>query len=388
VTTYTYRMEDEASCVTAPASCPYRKGDLWKVTNSLGQSTETLAYDGAGRPLALRDANGVRTDIEYTLRGDIAARKTRGANNQSEADDRITRMVYWPTGQVRRVIDPDGSWTEYRYDEAHRLTGVSDNVGNTITYTLNAAGDRVGEQARDHAGNLRRSLTRAYNTLGQLQSQTDAYQRATTYTYDSSGNLDRTTDALQRVTDNDYDAIGRLRRTLQNATDGQDNAVETTFEYDALDNLTKVIDPNQLSTTYTYTGLGQLKRTQSPDTGTTSYSYDETGNRQSQTDARGVQTKYGYDALNRITSVIYPSDSSLNTSFIYDVAQPDCMTGETFLIGRLAKMADHSGSTVYCYDRFGQLVRKVQRTMGRTFVQRWHYAANGRLESMATPGGA
>ena len=239
-----------------------------------------------------------------------------------------------------------------------------------------------------HPTLLRRSLSRLYDTLGRLESQTDAYRHTTRFTYDNNDNLDITKDALLRETDNDYDALGRLKRTLQNATGGQANAPETKFEYDALDNLTKVIDPNQLSTHYVYNGLGELKSLQSPDTGTTGYSYDAAGNRESQTDARGVQTQYAYDVLNRITAVAYPSDGSLNTSYVYDVAQPDCTAGETFLIGRLAKMTDHSGSTTYCYDRFGQLTRKVQRTQGKTFALQWQYATNGRLQSMTYPDGS
>lgn len=388
VTTYQYRMADDPGCASQGGVCAWRKGDLWKVVNPLLQAMETLRSDGNARPLSVRNANGVVTDFEYDAAGRLTARKTRGTNDASEADDRIMRMTYWSTGEIKRITQSDGTWTEYSYDSAHRLTGVADHIGNAITYALDAAGERTGEETRDHTGNLRRSLTRLYNTLGQLESQTDAYEHATRFTYDNNDNLDITKDALLRETDNDYDALGRLERTLQNAAGGQANTVETKFVYDALDNLTKVIDPNQLSTNYVYNGLGELKTLQSPDTGTTSYSYDAAGNRQSQTDARSVQTQYVYDVLNRITAVTYPSDSSLNTSYVYDAAQPDCAAGETFLIGRLAKMTDHSGNTIYCYDRLGQLTRKVQRTLGKTFTLRWSYAANGRLQSMTYPDGS
>jgi hypothetical protein len=40
-------------------------------------------------------------------------------------------------------------------------------------------------------------------------------------------------------------------------------------------------------------------------------------------------------------------------------------------------MTDHSGSTVWCYDRFGQLTRKVQRVNNKLFTLRYAYAANG-----------
>ncbi|WP_162258708.1 DUF6531 domain-containing protein, partial [Lysobacter sp. Root96] len=61
ITTFTYYASDDASCASAPTTCPHRKGDLWKVTNALGQIVETLAFDGAGRPLSVKDANGVVT---------------------------------------------------------------------------------------------------------------------------------------------------------------------------------------------------------------------------------------------------------------------------------------------------------------------------------------
>lgn len=387
VMTFHYRMTDDPACANAPAQCAYRKGDLWKTVNALGQSREVLGRDGNARPRSVRDANGVITDFEYDAVGRLTARKIRGTDNASEADDRIESMTYWPTGEIKRITQPDGTWTQYSYDGAHRLTGVVDNVGNSVTYVLDAAGDREKEEVRDQNGSLRRSLTRAWNTLGQLASQTDAYGRTTGFAYDNGDNLDRTTDALQRVTDNDYDARGRLKRTLQNATGGQ-GAIETTFEYDVLDNLTRVVDPGQLSTTYTYNGLGELRSVRSPDTGTASFSYDAAGNRESKTDARDVTTTYGYDVLNRAIAVRYPSDASLDSTYVYDVAQPDCAAGETFLVGRVAKMTDHSGSTTFCHDRFGHLTRKVQRTQGKTFTTRWQYAATGRLQSMTYPDGS
>jgi RHS repeat-associated protein len=381
---YAYRMADDPGCATAPTTCAYRKGDPWKVTNALNHVSETLRRDGSGRTLSTKDANGVTTDFEYDARGRLIARKVRGTNDASEADDRIVRMVYTPEGLVERVIQPDGTATTYAYDGAQRLIGIADDEGNRVDYILNAAGDRTQEDTRDPTGTLRRALSWTYNTLGQVQAQTDAYGRSTGYAY-AGGNLDQTTDALGRVSDNTHDPLNRLTRTLQ---DMNGIAVDTRFEYDALDNLTKVTDPNGLNTTYGYNGFSDLTQLQSPDTGTTTYGYDSAGRRSSRTDARGVQVQYAYDALNRPTTVNYPADSSLNVTYQYDLAQGDCTAGETFLIGRLAKMTDGSGSTTYCYNRFGQMTRKVQRTQGKTLEMRWNYAANGRLQSMITPGGA
>ncbi|WP_187770819.1 RHS repeat domain-containing protein, partial [Cognatilysobacter lacus] len=302
IATYTYRMADAVGCDTAPTTCAYRRGDLWKVTNAKGQVVETLAYDGAGRPLSMKDANGVVTDLEYSARGWLTASKIRGADASSETDDVVTRMDYYPTGLVQKVTQPDGTWTAFEYDAAQRLTAVSNNVGDRVEYTLDNAGNRVKEDTKDASGNLRRTLSRVYNQLGQMQAANDAYGYATTMTYDASGNADIVKDAKGRLTDNDNDPLNRLVRTLQ---DTAGIKAETKFGYDALDNLTAVVDPKGLTTGYTYNGLGDLTKLVSPDTGTTAYTYDSAGNLKSKLDARGStkQATYAYDVLNRLTGV-------------------------------------------------------------------------------------
>jgi len=385
LTTYAYRMADEVTCASAPATCPYRKGDLWKVTNAAGQVGETVKYDGSGRPLQVKDPNSVVTDLEYDARGRLTARKVRGANDTVETDDLITRIDYWPTGLVKKVTQPDGGFTSYTYDAAQRLTGIADNAGNSITYTLNAIGQRTQEETKDPSAVLRRTLSKAYNTLGQLQTLTDAYSHGTGFTYDANGNLDQTTDALGRIADNNYDPLNRLSRTLQ---DMNGIAAETKFTYDALDNLVQVNDPKLLNTTYTYNGFSDLKQLASPDTGTTTYTYDSAGNRASQTDARSKVANYTYDALNRLTGVSYPAASTLNTTYTWDTTQAACQAGETFTAARLAKIVDGSGNTVYCYDRFGRIVRKVQTTNGKAFTMRYTWNASGQLTSTIYPDGA
>jgi len=383
LTTYTYYPSDDATCATSPTTCPHRKGDLWLVQDALGNISETLKYDGAGRVLSMKDANGVVTDFEYHSRGWLTARKVRGTDNSSEADDQITRIDYYPTGLVQKTTLPDGSYTSYTYDAAHRLTDITDGEGNKINYTLDNAGNRTKEDTLGTTGTVLRTLSRVYNQLGQLQTHKDAYDHGTGYVYDANGNTDTVTDALSRVTDNDYDPLNRLTKTIQDV--GGLN-VTTQFKYDAQDNLTEVVDPKNLSTKYTYNGLGDLKRLESPDTGVTDYTYDSAGNRQTQTDARGVTATYGYDALNRLVSVSYP-DSSLNVGYSYDTAATACVSGETFAAGRLSQITDGSGSTRYCYDRFGQMVRKMQTTAGQSLTVRYAYTQAGQLSGVTYPDG-
>ncbi|MCC8671707.1 DUF6531 domain-containing protein, partial [Xanthomonas arboricola] len=70
---FSYFSGDSAGCNSQSGLCAYRKGDLWKVTNALGQTTEYLAYDGAGRPLSIKDTNRIVTDYTYHPRGWLTA---------------------------------------------------------------------------------------------------------------------------------------------------------------------------------------------------------------------------------------------------------------------------------------------------------------------------
>jgi YD repeat-containing protein len=374
VTTFTYFDAEDPACAEAPTTCSFRRGDLKSVTSALGRTTHFLRYDGAGRLLESRDANGLVSTFTYTPRGWLASRTSGGLT---------TAITYTPVGDVESVSTPDGRSLTYTFDVARRLTSVRDQRGNRIDWTLDNAGNRTAENVKDASGTLRRTLTQQFNTLGRLSQSANAAGQATLYTQDANGNLDLASDPLNRTDDADVDALDRVTRQLQDVAGLN---VSTQFGYDALDQLTTVTDPKGLITRYANDGLGNLTKLESPDTGTTTYTVDAAGNRTGQTDARGVTVNYSYDALNRLTGISFPT-SSLNTAFVYDSAGT-CPAGETFGIGRLSAMIDASGSTRWCYDPLGRLTRKTQVTNGRTFTTAYAYDAQGRLSTQTLPSGA
>lgn len=369
ITRFQYRSADAPGCTEVPATCAWRKGDLWKTINPKGQVTEILAYDGTGRVRSVKDANGVVTDVEYNHRGWVTARKIRGLDDGTETDDRTLRIEYFADGAVKKTLQPDGSYLVFSYDPGQRLRGIADPSGNTITYHLNAVGQREREDTHDASGNLARTLSRVYNDLGQLESLVDADNHATGFEYDKEGRPTKTKDALLRETHREYDKLGRLVRVLQNATHATESA-QTQYVFDALDRVTEVVDPNDKRTFYEHNAYGDVLTLTSPDTGITRSTYDEAGRIRTRTDARGITATYTHDVLNRLVSVTYP-DSSRNVGYTYDIASENCLWGERFAKGRLSRMTDASGSTEYCYDRYGNITRKLQVTQGRTHVLRY-----------------
>ncbi|MHC1672848.1 RHS repeat-associated core domain-containing protein [Stenotrophomonas maltophilia] len=380
-TSYIYYPSNDAGCATGSGSCLYRKGDLWKVINAAGHIFELLAYDGAGRPTSVKDPNGIVTEIAYHPRGRPTIVRFDSA---SGAGARTTRLDYWPTGLVKRVTQPDGSSVSYSYDVAHRLTAISDSQGNSITFVLDNAGNRVAEETRDVNGELKRALSRIYNQFGQLTTEADSGANPTDFSYDANGNIASWTDALGRRSRQQYDPLNRLVLSLQ---DVGGLGVEVRTHYNAMDQVTRVTDPKGLSTTYSYNGFGDLTGQVSPDSGASQYTVDSGGNRRTFTDARGVTASYRYDALDRVIGIAYP-DTSLDVSYSYDLAPESCPADERFAKGRLGEVQHAGGSTLYCYGRLGQITRKVQTINGLTRTVRYSYSPSGNLATLVYPDGS
>lgn len=381
---YTYYAEDAPGCASGGNACTYRKGDLWKTVQPLGSTTEVLAYNGGGRPHLVMDPNGVVTEHRYTPRGWLASTSVKGPDDASSADDRVTAIEYLPTGQVSRTTAPDGTVATYEYDAAQRLIKVGDGAGNSIHYTLDAAGNRVHESYRGSDGAVTRTESRVYNGLSQLVTLADAYANPTDYGYDAEGNQVSATSPLGKVSQQEYDSLNRLKRTLQ---DVGGIGAESRFRYDTEGNVVEVTDPKGLKTTYARNGFGQVLTQTSPDTGITSFTYDAAGNVLTRTDARGVSANYRYDALGRTTAVTF-SDSAADIHYVYDQPSSHCAQGERAGVGRLASMIDSSGRTDYCYRGIGDMVRRVQVVDGQSLTLRYAYESSGRLQSMTYPDGS
>jgi RHS repeat-associated protein len=338
------------------------RGDLTSVTDALGHVTNITSYDGNGRPLTIVDPNGVTTSLTYDPRGRLTSR-TVGTLT--------TAYGYNKTGNLNRVTQPDGSYLAYSYDMAHRLTGIADAAGDHIAYTLDAAGNIVNEQAFDPSGMLRQTRSYAYNAVNRLKETIGAEGQTTVYAHDKQGNLTTVTDPLNHVTNYAYDALNRVAEAID------PKGGTTLFGYNAHDDLKLVTDPRNLLTAYKWDGLDDQLQVASPDTGVTNRTFDAAGNVASSTDARGNTTTYSYDALNRRTKALFADGTS--AAWHYDQGANG--------IGRLTKIRDVTGSTVYSYDANGHVTQKLQTAGAVTLTMTYGYDSGGRLASVTYPSG-
>ena len=353
----------------------------------------SYTYDDKGRLTVTTDALGNSTTNEYDDDGNLIA--------ATDPLGRVTRSEYDEWGRRAASIDAAGRRTTYTYDALDRVTGMSDPTGTTTT-TYDALGnvtartDIYGRTAATTYDDLGRTVsstdfdgnttTNTYNAVGSLVSTTDSLGNTTSYTYDalnrriaatdSAGNTSRTEyDALGNVTAEInangvvthyvYDVLNRKTAVIQNYRPAfQPNAdtnVRIEFTYNAVGNRTQVKDANGNSTTFEYDALNRVTKKIDPLGNTWQYTYDLAGNRTAMTDGNGQEIHFSYDANGQLTLIDYP-DPDADVSFTYDAAgQRTAMTdglGTTAWVydalGRLTSSRDPHGKTVaYSYDSFG-----------------------------------
>jgi YD repeat-containing protein len=358
VTTYTY--------YDATDSDLGKRGGIASITDALGHITQITAYDLNGNPLTIVDPNGVSTELSYDLRQRLTSRKT-GSEQSSYQYDAV--------GQLVKSTLPDGSYLQFVYDDAHRLTEVSDALGNRVVYTLDAMGNRIKEESFDPAGQLSTTRQRVFDALNRLAQDIGAQGQVTAYEYDANGNQTKITSPLNQVTQASYDALDRLIAVVD---PGQGS---TQYDWDGRDQLVQVTDPRGLITRYGKDGLGNTLQQSSPDTGVTQRSVDVAGNVISETDAKGQTSTSQYDALNRPVKTSYADGRQ--TVYAWDSGSNG--------IGRLARIDDIAsgktqGSLSYSYDAWGRVVQEVRKIGSISHSIGYGYT-NGQLTEIRYPSG-
>lgn len=349
---------------------------LIKTEDALGHETETTAFDAADRPLTTEDENDVETDMTYDTLGRLLT-VTRAPGTALEA---VTTFTYNDVGDVVTIESPNGTTVTYSYDNARRLTGMEDDLGNTVTYTLDDAGNILTEERRDPGNTLKYTHSQTFDEMSRLLTSVGAgaaWDRS--YAYDKNSNMTTYTDANSNATTYAFDGLDRLITS----TDALSGVTENTIN--DLDQTTGIEDPRTNVTTYGYNAFGDVTQIVSPDTGTASYTHDKAGNVTQMIDARSVTTNYTYDAINRLLTVSYPSDSSLNVTLTYDDNPTPGNCGTS--IGRLCRVVDASGTTDYKYNDLGHLIEAKEVRGGLTFTKAYEYDLAGVLKKITLPSG-
>ena len=277
-------------------------------------------YSTEGRLLADLDAEGFLVEYRYDAAGRLSATvryadqtpaTLRAAGTLAQLrpttaspKDQTTRYVYDGQSRVIGEIDAEGHVTEQLYDDRGHLVQRTRYAAKLAAAQITAfdAGTGGWRPAGTPGVGGDRTEFWHYNTLGQLDEQTDADGTVTRRSYDNAGRVISTTRAAgsaeARTQKVRYDAVGRVvgelsargaallvdgqtqaqvdaiwaqygtvytydaagRRTSQIVSDGT-STLRTIFFYNEDDQVTHTINALGEVTENQYDGLGQLVKT-------------------------------------------------------------------------------------------------------------------------------
>lgn len=438
------------------------RGNLTQFINPLGEKT-SLTYNAHNQLTTLKVNGKEKLCNSYDSNGNLIF--------SALADGRKREIVYDEKGHPKQIILPDGSiiklahdergnissitnpynvTVNYGYDALNRVIQVMDNEGNGIFYQYDEKDCLVSERNQegavrnyvyDECGRLIRTvdfdggvLTVDYNILGKMEKVTDKEGNVTELRYNTAGNLseeisptgvvlmykyDGDNRLIQvkfsmpqqeetvRVVDYIYDPAGNLLKVQ--VGNGKELMSAVSYEYDALNRITAVINPVGGKMTYTYDKMsGKISSITDVVGNRRIFHYNETGELIKETDARGNTTKYEYNALGKITckidgarratrhyylpggrreKTVYPDGTQV--SYGYDslgrLKKKTCQSGYSIsynydCAGRILSATTNTGQKKsYTYDAVGNVVSIIDANGN---ITKYAYTKNGKLREI------
>ena len=250
-----------------------------------GQRQSRIYYDTLHRPSRIETPSGRTIRLVHDTEGRVI-RKIDEIGAETVMD--YTRGPQNPRGAMTRVVLPDGTEIDARYDSEGRLTSASNGLGEARVFRSGAFD--LPLETQDPQGNrVRLEHDHALNLTAVINENGQRYQLG----YDLKGNLVSESDYSGLVTRYDYDAADRLVRRI--APDG----TETLYEWSPAGRPTRVV-AGGIETLSEFDPTGRLLRVTNG-TSTVIHAYDRAGRRISETvDGRCISFDYAPGSMDPI----------------------------------------------------------------------------------------
>ncbi|MCX7746261.1 MAG: right-handed parallel beta-helix repeat-containing protein [Clostridia bacterium] len=312
--------------------------------------TTKVFYDKNGNKAWEIDGNGNKTAYTYDEFNRLIATTTITTDyNKLNPVEHKTTNVYDLNGNVVKVIDRRGNYTETVYDDFDRIVEKFDQSRKSIQkieYNSNSAQDK----SYDAADGV---TTYVYDKNGRVTDTSDPALHKVTQAYDYAGNVAKKTDARGNTTEYTYDAFGRVVEVI-----GKINGVEqkTFYTYDDNGNMTIRRDSGGVKITFKYNAANKvIEKIDTNGEGisskTESYKYYGDGTLWTKADKNGKTTTYTYDTHGRMLT---QTVGSITTSYTYDNNGNQTQITETVVKNGtpVTKIIDRQ------YDELDRVVRK------------------------------
>ncbi|WP_163133847.1 RHS repeat-associated core domain-containing protein [Agarivorans sp. Alg241-V36] len=396
----------------------YQQGLLTQRTRASGFS-HYFSWDGSSPSARCIEQWGDNQHYHYRFEYDL----DEGLSRSFDSYGNCWTYLHNPQGQILKKTAPDGAVWLYEYDELQRKVSETDPNGATTRYHYNGYGQLDAELAPNQQ--LTRysfnrlgfvtqvdygdgtSLTREYNSLGLLTTETDVQGVVSEYRYDAQSRLVSKTasnqpnqqfwwneqgllsakqvgDALTRYS---YNAIGECNGEVdgkgwvgQYKRDERGNIIEVVsyhqdspeqsqlraYSYDDAGLVTQFTDPLGRITRYEYQGLSQPAKQINPDNSWLAFSYDKERNLTSITRSDDQVYSLEYDSCERISKTM--GFDGREQHYQYNLA------------GQLTQVAENSERLVQLKrNSLGQVTEQRSTANGITLINDFAYNPQGKL---------
>ncbi len=352
VTTYEWNKMGKVASMTDPLG-----NQEFYQYNKRGLLTEKIDRDGYHTAF-LYDRVGNLTDVTFHD-GKTVSYKYDALRHLKEVTDWIgkTTIEIDSIGRPLSINNPDGKTIHYQWGRELNPTDIIYPDGAVVHYEY----DEMGRLKELLEGN---NTTRyMYNTSGRLIEKILPNGIHTSYIYNSLGRVEKLMHEGSDISEGysfGYDAAGNKIHTTRIVNGQIDSNNSFEYEYDALNQLTKVYQDEAILRSYTYDNFGNRieKHDYSGENVThTQYTYNKNNQLISEVDNDWLQNEktYNYDRRGNLLAVM--QSGQLVKKFDFD--NTNQMRASYELTNNLVKMAS------YEYNGVGQ---RVSQTIYKPYV--------------------
>ena len=327
--------------------------------NAAGEQ-KSYTYDNNGNQLTMTDSTGTTTRT-YDEENRVTSKTVPGIGiSQYEYDIAITDNITGSGIVSEKTTDPKGNITEKTYDKVGRLATVTTD-GKTTQYTYYPNGNRKSVIYPDGTSENYEYSKNNQVSLLQNKKADGSMLQSYSYTYDAAGNQTSKTEE-KGTTDYKYDRLNRLSEVKE------PTGKTTTYTFDKAGNrkIESVTGVNTsgtsitITTTYTYNEQNRLTQTETASTGKlekTIYVYDNNGNLKSKN--KSTLTRKDAAATTTTAAITPQFGVEIKRSTDKGTGSKDVALYSYDNYNRLTKLIEGTTTSTYAYNAEDYRVEKT-----------------------------
>ncbi len=409
---YVERVDDAYGYRTEFENFDYRYG-IPLLTRDYNDYEIQRTLDEYGRVITVTGPNELADHVNYTIKNEY------NTHIEKDEEGNLSQLAYsitshydpeHPNDDLETITYVDGLGRPVQVKKDATLTTVDDSGTHSESKEVAVASGRIkydafGREIEEYYPTIddlsnRTKFKPNYDTITPTKKQYDVLDRITKFELPNNSKTLKTYSIdtnTKMIKTHVKDAEGSERASFKNGSgliakieeySGPKGTIKTEYEYNPINELSKVIDTQNNAIVIEYDKKGRRTKVEHPDAGITTFKYDPVGNKiEKQTANLGdTNQKITYDyEFTRLVGENYPEHPENNVRYYYGNENASHNR-----VGRIVLQEDAIGGQEFYYGRMGELTQ-VRRTLVipnhavATYVTKWRYDSWNRLQEMVYP---